>query len=257
MNRIFRTTTISSLIFIIFFANFIFSSAVFAYGFDKMRLSLSFKSPIDSLILNNNASQPLNSPKKVQNTPRPVILKIKAMRWTQTDGKDVYAAAQDLVISPQVLTIPVNQQQTVRVAWRSPQPLKTELAYRFILSDLTPINPKKEESSENVISTNIVIRFKVDMPIFISPENPEIEAQWFLEKAPNNQLKLIVKNTGNVHLQIKNLRLVDTKNQEVAASSRMFYALASFLTVKKSMLGVLTLTAETDAGKKTAVLSLQ
>ena len=51
----------------------------------------------------------------VNDTPNSINIQTSAFTWKQTDGKDLYAKSDDLVVVPPIVTIPANKSQIFRV----------------------------------------------------------------------------------------------------------------------------------------------
>jgi fimbrial chaperone protein len=206
-----------------------------AYQFDKVRLTLSFNQPIDTIRLTNPGKEQV------------INLQIRTVKWTQSNGVDNYEQTKDIIVAPPIMNIAPGKTQITRVGWRTPQPITQELAYRMIIQDLTPY--KKQEN---------VIQFKLqaNMPIFIKPNNPIVQAQWRVQRA-GNTLKVTNTNTGNVHIQVSKLVLTNANEEVVATLQEGYYLLpqqtkVSNLTITKSPGATVTINAGTDNGKLTS-----
>lgn len=174
------------------------------YAFDKTQIELSAKQSIDTIKFSNPGKD------------MPVSLQIKLVRWTQNKGNDVYHPTKDLIIAPPQVKILPGRTQLVRVGWRSPQPITQELAYRMIVTDLTPY--KKQANA-------VILKLQINLPVFIEPDNVISKVNWQVKRVGGNKLNVIVTNTGNVHLKITKLTLMNTNNEIIASQPTMFYIL--------------------------------
>lgn len=180
----------------------------FALGFevDKVRFNLSLAQPVDSIRVKNT------------NTGKPVSLQTLLMNWTQVNGEDKYEPTKDLIIAPPVVTVPPNREQIMRIGWRKPGPLKTELAYRVYISELAPIADEK-------VRIGVMLKLSVGIPIFIAPDSPQTAYTLTARRGGGNAVTLDMRNTGNVHIQLLRLDLLDSQEKVVGSYTKPFYIL--------------------------------
>jgi len=230
-----------TIILLITFNSFFLNSIAYAsYNIDKVRITLSSQQLIDTVKLSNVARD------------MPVDLQIQVFRWTQNNGNDVYQNTKDLIIAPPQLKIPIGKSQLVRVGWRNPMPLTQELAYRMIITDLTPYTQPKN---------SVLIRLRINLPIFIEPSDPTLHMGWQLKKINGNQIRVIATNTGNVHVEVTKLTLTNSNSEVIASQPTQFYLLPNqskegVLTLNKSPGSSVTVTAETDGGTQKATVNV-
>lgn len=230
-----------TVILLIIFNSFFFNSvANAAYNIDKVRITLSSQQPIDTVKLSNIAKD------------MPVDLQIQVFRWTQNNGNDVYQSTKDLIVAPPQLKVPIGKSQLVRVGWRNPMPVTQELAYRMIITDLTPYTQPKN---------SVLIRLRINLPIFIEPSDATLHLEWQLKKANGKQIKVIVTNTGNVHVEVIKLTLTNSNNEVIASQPTQFYLLPNqsktgVLTLSKSPGSSVNVIAETDGGTQKATVNV-
>jgi fimbrial chaperone protein len=226
-----------SLFFYIYYANLAYAG----YSFDKTQLNLSSKQRIDTIKLSNPGIDSI-----------PVSLQVKVVRWTQNKGNDEYQTTKDLVVSPPQLQILPDKTKLVRVGWRSLGPLSQEMAYRLIISDLTPY--KKKENA-------VILKLQINLPVFVEPDNVILKAEWQVKRANNNTLNVLVNNVGNVHIKVSKLTLTNTNNEVIASQPTMFYLLPGQskqgpVRVTKSPGQSVNIVADTDKGKLNATVNV-
>jgi fimbrial chaperone protein len=204
-----------------------------AYQFDRVRIELSPKHPVDTIKLSNPGGD------------KPVDLQITSVVWTQKNGEDVYLPNKELIIAPPMMKIPPGGTQIVRIGWRRPMPITQELAYRINIEDFTPITDRK-----------FLIQFKVtaNIPVFVRPLGAVFNPQWQIKRMGNNHIQITLTNKGNIHIQVKKITLTNADNHDVVASfAGSYYVLPlqtalQQLPIKKSPGSHLILAVDTDGG---------
>jgi len=128
-----------------------------------------------------------------------ITFTIEAAEWSQDEqGQDQYAATQDLIFFPKVLTIEPKTERVVRAGIRVPATTK-EKTYRLFIKEAA--EPKKAEG------TTVAVAIRFGVPIFAKPVKEEIKGRLLRPVLVDGQLKLAVANTGNAHFRISALRL--------------------------------------------------
>jgi fimbrial chaperone protein len=143
---------------------------------------------------------------------RPTSIQIQAMAWSQVDGKDVYTASRELMVSPPIVTIPAKGEQTIRTALRRAADATQELSYRINLQELpTPSVPG---------FLGVQVAMRVGLPVFVQPLSGESTPNlvWSVGSLPGYQLKVGMKNQGNTHIQITDFSLFSPDDEKALAS---------------------------------------
>src|SRR5450631_2234322 len=191
--------------------------------------------------------------------PDPVVLQIELSEWSQRDGEDVYTATSDLLATPPIVTIAGGREQVFRVGLRrAPDPTR-ELAYRVFLQEVVP--PPAPDFK------GLQVALRVGVPAFVKPVAPGAKpiASWTGRMTPEGKLAVAVRNSGNAHVQVIDLKLTAVGSDTVVASTeRMSYLLADqsrewLLDLKSALPAGVTrlhLMAQTDAGPIEAELVL-
>ena len=162
--------------------------------------------------------------------------------------KDIYKQTKDLIVAPPILKIPAGKTQLVRIGWRRPGSINKELTYRLFIQDLTPYK---------ALQNTIQFKIQASMPVFIQPSTPLYQAAWQIKRLGTHQIKLILNNTGNMHIQVSTITLTNANNQIVATVNAAAYVLPqesinTTLQTKIPISNSVTVTADTDNGKLTA-----
>src|SRR5258707_7401851 len=71
----------------------------------------------------------------------PVVVQIRVVRWSQSNGAEQLDDTRELLATPPVLQIPANGQQIVRVALRREPDPSQELTYRVIFEEVPQAAP--------------------------------------------------------------------------------------------------------------------
>jgi len=185
---------------------FLSTSAFAEFELNKVRSFLSIKNTIDTF--------------KVTNPDKTKVADLQAQIsvWTQKDGQDIYTPTTDLIVAPPMMKIPPKKTQLLRVGWRQPTPLLVEKTYRLFLQEITPLKPLEQ--------TGVNVRLRLNIPIFITPAEPLYQLQWQVLSLSGNQLKVGVRNTGNVHVQVLRANLKTADGTVVGANDSAFTLLA-------------------------------
>ena len=132
---------------------------------------------------------------------------IRIFKWVQKNGKDELVPTRDVVASPPLARISPNSKSTVRVVRISKSPLNGEEAYRLIVDQL----PQK--SNRSGVAVKLQIRYSI--PVFFGANAAdEPNLVW---TAKSNGSKLTVKNKGNRHIRLSELKIQNSKGQKIGA----------------------------------------
>jgi fimbrial chaperone protein len=141
----------------------------------------------------------------------PVTFQTQTLAWSQSDGADVYADSDELIVVPPIAQIGAGESQIFRVTLRA-APAPQERAYRLIFEDVTEI----VDAAPSVGGATIDIRVNHSLPVFITPRGkapaqPRLESCASLVPATTPASRCIrLDNDGNHYLQIKSLTVAGT-----------------------------------------------
>lgn len=144
---------------------------------------------------------------------KPVAVKITmTTREVDIDGRETNRDAGDLflVFPPQIVVNP-GSHQAVRVQWKGPDAVETEMAFRIIAEQL-PVDFDRRELSGG--SINIMLRYKG--AVYIVPENPKprivVEnVETVKTEGGDKKLEITVENEGNAHVILQDLSVLLTE----------------------------------------------
>jgi fimbrial chaperone protein len=150
---------------------------------DPVRIELSPQQQTAALTVKNSSDQVTS-------------IQIQAVAWSQFNGKDIYTPTKELLVSPPIVTIAPKSEQIIRVALRREADATNELDYRISLQELPP------QPTPNFMGVKVALR--VSLPVFVQPQTGGVSPKmvWDVLRMRGNQLKVVVKNTGNAHIQI-------------------------------------------------------
>lgn len=135
-----------------------------------------------------------------------VDFQVSVKEWNQDEkGKDIYADTKEIIFFPKVMTVDPNSQRAIRVGLKTP-PSSKEKTYRLFVEEI-PVQKKAEEmDTKKNIKAGLTIAFRFSMPIFVKPLRPQEVCTIDKVAMSNGTVKAIVKNTGNVHVKLRNLK---------------------------------------------------
>jgi fimbrial chaperone protein len=176
----------------------LWSNVAQALTISPVLVELSPDRRITSITLSNPADHPLS-------------FQTQILAWSQSDGTDVYADSDELIVAPPIAEIGAGASQIFRVTLRA-APAAQERAYRLIFEDVTDVVTTAHSADE----VNIDIRVNHSLPVFIAgPGNtraqPRVGPCANLGPAPTPASHCVrLDNDGNHYLQIKSLTVAGT-----------------------------------------------
>src|SRR5437870_7139699 len=146
------------------------------------------------------ASQPV-TPITVRNESQESTgVQVDAVAWTQRDGADVYTATREILATPPIFTLKAGASQIVRIGLRRDADPARELAYRVFLQEVPP--PPKAEFK------GLRVALRMGIPVFVVPPTAVAPVlQWRAQALREGGLNLSLRNDGNAHIQMMELRL--------------------------------------------------
>jgi fimbrial chaperone protein len=209
---------------------------VAAWEIDPIQLELSSRQAAAAVTVRNDADEA-------------VTIQIQTLSWTQQEGRDIYSATGDLIVSPGVVTLAAHAQQLVRVGLRRKADSEIELAYRVNFQEVAG------QSTTDISAGKAALR--IGLPVFITSvsDSAVLKSRWTALRSPD--LKISVLNQSNRHIKVLDFTVyANLREQAIAGVSGVSYVLPGQmhqwrLKTKSSDLlndGPLHLMAYTDAG---------
>jgi fimbrial chaperone protein len=122
-------------------------------------------------------------------------LQLTLYAWSQVAGQDQLDPTRDVLANPALFLLKGGNDQLARFGLRVPV-VAVERSYRVIVQEV----PRQRASN------GLVTLLRMSIPIFVPPEKPVTGVEWRLRTGARG-VELIVRNTGNVHVQIRGLKL--------------------------------------------------
>jgi fimbrial chaperone protein len=145
-----------------------------------------------------------------------VSVRVTAYRWTQEDGRDVYAETTDLIASPPIFTIAPGASQLVRVGLRERRPGG---AYRLIIEEI----PRKQSSGSNVQVT-----LRLNLPLYLLPPKGGVaNLKWRIWREWTGDMFAEAANSGSLHAQILGIGATTAAGDNIILSKEMGVILPS------------------------------
>jgi fimbrial chaperone protein len=113
--------------------------------------------------------------------------------------------ANDVVVTPAVVTLPPNQRVRLRIGLLRPTTSPTERAYRLYFTELTAPAPLQ--------GAGIGVRLRIGIPVFVPPAQVQTQALQWSAHQDTEGWWLTARNDGNVHTRIAQVRLVGVEAQ--------------------------------------------
>lgn len=132
-------------------------------------------------------------------------VQLRLFEWSQdVDGKDQYQESQDLLYFPRLMEVEKGQQRLVRVGMRLPASAK-EKTYRLFVEEL-PSAPLAGAPA----STRVAIAVRFGVPVFVKPAEEAPSGEIEKLEISKGVLRVVVRNTGNVHFTIGAIKATGT-----------------------------------------------
>jgi fimbrial chaperone protein len=173
-------------------------SQVYAWELDPVQLELSTRQPTAAVTIKNGADAP-------------VTIQIQAVSWTQKEGKDLYGATSELIVSPGSVTIAAQGHQLVRVGVRRKVDNDVELAYRLNFQELPA------QTAPDIPSPKAALR--IGMPVFVQPNtgNTALKLHWSMLRSAAGVLKVSVLNQTNRHIKVLDFSVFGKEPERIIA----------------------------------------
>jgi P pilus assembly chaperone PapD len=146
----------------------------------------------------------------IQNpSDQPLRIQVSGFAWTDAaDGSIEMTPAQDIIVFPQLVTIPPLGTQQIRAAIMSPAGA-VERTYRILLDVLPPLSGTDQLSGPGV---ELSIRTRFTIPIFQEPLVRRMSGEIATAAANGGKLKFTIVNSGNAHLGGDEIRIIGRNN---------------------------------------------
>lgn len=162
----------------------------------------------------------------------PKTLQVRVFAWAQKGGQNVYAAQDDVIGSPPIVTIAPGQRQLVRLTRTVPPSDEPERAYRVIVDEI-PV-PQAAGTSGGA---SVSFRMRYSIPLFsyakgmppdlrdtIKTEQVKRALQWHVVQDANGRY-LEVKNEAKIHARLVDVSFETGNSASSVAKGLLGYVL--------------------------------
>jgi fimbrial chaperone protein len=137
-----------------------------------------------------------------------ISVQTRVFRWQQSNGADDLQPAEDVAVSPPIVTIPPGADYTVRVVRTAASQVRGEESYRLWIDELP------DERRNWRAGLSILIRQSI--PVFFrAPDLAAPSIDWSVRLA-SGQLQVTARNSGDERMRIAALSLRDASGHTAA-----------------------------------------
>lgn len=132
--------------------------------------------------------------------PAPIAVQVKAFRWTQKDGADVYEPTSDIFFAPPIISVASQKKNLVRFRLRAAPPVDQEITYRVYFQEVPP-------ATDQTSGSGMTFRVRFGVPVFLHPLKPAYPVLAASLAREADGLRVTLKNTGRAHARIEDIQL--------------------------------------------------
>ncbi len=127
---------------------------------------------------------------------------VEVVAWSQTDERrEVYSPTDDVLAVPPLFTLQPGEEQLVRIGMLQDADPSIERSYRMFITELTPPQPEKNQSS------GIKMRLRIGIPVFVAPlDLPTATLDYIESMQIEEQLFMRFRNNGNTHVKVTEIQ---------------------------------------------------
>lgn len=147
---------------------------------------------------------------------------VEVVSWSQSgEQREIYGPTEDILAVPPLFTLEPGDEQIVRVGMLIGADPAQERAYRMFITELAA---PQEEKSE---TTGVNMRLRLGIPVFVAPRAiPNATLTHVNSEYADGQLFMRMKNSGNTHVRISEVRFQAPDMDEPHIESAALYVLA-------------------------------
>ncbi|HVZ75165.1 MAG TPA: fimbria/pilus periplasmic chaperone [Polyangia bacterium] len=165
-----------------------------AFNVRPTQVALSGRATSGLLTLKNESAETLR-------------FQLSAFAWSQSPTGEVQVQpTQDVVVYPPLLSLAPGEERKIRVGATVPA-TAVERTYRVFVEELPPVTKAKDAKEGR---TQVRVLTRMGIPIFLAPAGAEASAAGHIEPKllRADKVAFEVKNTGNVHFQVRKARVL-------------------------------------------------
>jgi fimbrial chaperone protein len=130
---------------------------------------------------------------------------LNAFSWNQSvQGEIQLGPTQDVVFFPALLSLAPGEERKIRIGSTVPGG-PVEKTYRIVVEEMPPAVKARDVGKSG---PQVRVLTRMSIPIFIEPANPSTGGRIEPGKMQSEKVAFAVKNTGNVHFQVKTARVL-------------------------------------------------
>ena len=137
-----------------------------------------------------------------------IYVQVAVVEWHELGQLKSAAPADEILAMPPVFELEPAGAQVVRVAMRKPLEDNRELAFRLIVTEV----PR----TLGLLPNTLAIAKRMNLPIFVTPENAQPKPIWTLTSAADGRSMLRLANEGDAHIRIESVSLIEGTSQKPA-----------------------------------------
>ncbi len=142
------------------------------------------------------------------------VMQVSLNKWTHSGTDFVYQPSQELIITPVTFRLAAGAQQIVRIGLTGSVPVEREGSYRLLVEEVPP------PASATVTGTRLVVRH--DLPVFVAPlQSPKAALDVSVLCSDKGPI-LKLTNLGNVHMQLRNVAVLNVAHSAMLWSTNNF-----------------------------------
>jgi len=132
----------------------------------------------------------------------PIRVEVNTFRWKQeTNGSAILNPTNDLVVFPQLLTIPAHGQRQLRLAITK-APSDFEETYKVSITEIGTF------SEAMAHATNVAMRIQANIPVFMAPVLDHKSGTITNAGIQKKAITFSIANTGTSHFITKDIRII-------------------------------------------------
>nr|WP_315595096.1 molecular chaperone [uncultured Cupriavidus sp.] len=149
----------------------------------------------------------------------PIHAQVRVFRWTQADGADVLAPADDVMASPPIVRIAGNSEQLVRVVRPGQAAATSETAYRLLIDEL----PQRDAPADQ---SGVRVQLRYSIPVFAgTPSAAPSPPLAVTLRHDQGEWRLAARNNGMRHARISDVALVNGGQRVTITAGLLGYTL--------------------------------
>ncbi|MGV3626479.1 MAG: molecular chaperone [Betaproteobacteria bacterium] len=161
-----------------------------------------------------SAARPVAVITVANNEDRAARIQLQLVSWSQDGNRDVYVDTGALIANPPIFTLKPKGSQTIRIGLSRPAATAHEQSYRVFLEELA-------EPANADTPTGLKIQLRIGLPIFVLPQQPVKPQLRWTARPVNDAIQLELKNDGDAHVQIREIKLLAGSGEKPLATINM------------------------------------